>query len=417
MQIADKRKRVAVYLLNCLLFCFTLLIRFLRKKRKANLQTPTILVSRPDRIGDVLLSTPVYHSLKEKFPNSKIILISYPTVAPLMKANPYINEVWPITCPWWQSKPKTSFRLFLKEYLILFKKIRRERVDIFIELRGDIRQIFLFGWMSNIPVRISNDRSGGTFLLTHPVRYKYNLHEIEKNYELLNFFNPINKYFQTEVYGHIDLESLNKLPAGNSVYVVLFNGGRSPLRKLEDDKVAGIITAIWTKYGVPCIMVGDKSDAETSEKILKMILDRNSLINLCGKLSLFEVKMLIDKATLFIGTDSSINHIAASTKTPSISLFGPMTPCQVKQIGVNKLDIYHSYPCSPCLQTECIVTKSNSQAQCMLDITVEEVLNLADNFLSKLHRESIGKLVSNNDDLHSQMANSFTNYPTRTTDT
>jgi ADP-heptose:LPS heptosyltransferase len=129
-------------------------------------------------------------------------------------------------------------------------------------------------------------------------------------------------------------------------------------------------------------MVGDQSDAEMAERLRLKVKQESDLINLCGKISLCEVKMLIDKARLFIGSDSSINHIASATNTPSISLFGPMTPSQVQQIGENKLHIYHKYPCSPCLQKKCVITNSFFEAQCMQDITVHEILNLADRLLT-----------------------------------
>jgi len=108
-----------------------------------------------------------------------------------------------------------------------------------------------------------------------------------------------------------------------------------------------------------------------------------SFLNLCGKLTLPEVRDLINLSRLFIGSDSSVTHLSASTDTPSISLFGPLNPEQAIPIGANKKVIYHPYPCSPCLQDICIVTRSKNIAQCMESITVEEIILNVEDLLSK----------------------------------
>lgn len=97
-------------------------------------------------------------------------------------------------------------------------------------------------------------------------------------------------------------------------------------------------------------------------------------MNLCGELTLLELKTLIAHALLFYGTDSSVTHISASTNTPSIAFFGPLNPEETMPLGSNKHVIYHKYPCSPCLQDICLITGSKDVAQCITDITVEEII-------------------------------------------
>jgi heptosyltransferase II len=376
MYILNRKKLIFSYALNAILFVITMPSNSFRRKRKPNVENPKILVSRPDHIGDVLLSTPIFHSLKEKFPLSKIVLICGSWSGDIVKNNPYIDEFWTIDCPWWTSvrkdalKKKTSF---YNLYISLLRKIKSERFDIFLELRGDIRHTFLFGLIPNIPMRISNNRSGGKFLVTHSIPYEFDAHEIEKNYHLLKPLEPIRKFYKTEVYTTEENKKVfDKIPIRDR-YVILFNGGRSDLRKMESKKLLTLIKALKSEYGLQSIMVGGKEDTEAAIKIEENIKDANGFLNLCGKISLLEVKELIDKAVLFIGNDSSVSHIVASTSTPAISLYGPMLPDQVKPFGNEKRIIYHKYPCSPCLQTKCIITNSFTHAKCMEDITMKEI--------------------------------------------
>jgi heptosyltransferase-3 len=54
---------------------------------------PRILVVRPDRIGDVILSTPVLEVLKRHYPRSRVTIMVREAVAPLLRGLPSVDEV------------------------------------------------------------------------------------------------------------------------------------------------------------------------------------------------------------------------------------------------------------------------------------------------------------------------------------
>jgi heptosyltransferase-2 len=56
-------------------------------------RTLRILVVRPDRIGDVILSTPVFEVIKRHYPNSKLAVMVQAPVAPLMDGLSSVDEV------------------------------------------------------------------------------------------------------------------------------------------------------------------------------------------------------------------------------------------------------------------------------------------------------------------------------------
>ncbi len=55
---------------------------------------PRILVARPDRIGDVILSTPVVTALRRQYPNAHITLMVRDFVAPLVRAIPEVDAIF-----------------------------------------------------------------------------------------------------------------------------------------------------------------------------------------------------------------------------------------------------------------------------------------------------------------------------------
>ena len=52
-----------------------------------------ILVTRTDRIGDLVLSTPVFKALREKYPHGHIACLTFVENRELVEGNPYLNEV------------------------------------------------------------------------------------------------------------------------------------------------------------------------------------------------------------------------------------------------------------------------------------------------------------------------------------
>ncbi len=52
-----------------------------------------ILIIRPDRIGDVVLTTPLIRSIRQAFPQSFIAAMVHPSNIPLLEKNPHINEI------------------------------------------------------------------------------------------------------------------------------------------------------------------------------------------------------------------------------------------------------------------------------------------------------------------------------------
>src|SRR5262245_5884076 len=52
-----------------------------------------ILVIRPDRIGDTVLSTPVLEAIKANYPNHEVHVLVRDVVVPVVEHNPFISKV------------------------------------------------------------------------------------------------------------------------------------------------------------------------------------------------------------------------------------------------------------------------------------------------------------------------------------
>ena len=67
---------------------------------------------------------------------------------------------------------------------------------------------------------------------------------------------------------------------------------------------------------------GSKLDIKDAKKIIKN-LKKCKIKNFCGKLNLVETYTYLSQCKIFIGNDSGLMHLSASTGVPTLGLFGP----------------------------------------------------------------------------------------------
>jgi len=112
-------------------------------------------------------------------------------------------------------------------------------------------------------------------------------------------------------------------------------------------------------------------------------------VSLIGRLSLEECIAAISLARLFIGIDSGLLHIAASTRTPSVGIFGSTLPKYFYTdddsfgFAVSRVECVGCYHRLPRVHW---LTGCPNDIQCMKTIGVEEVLPLCLQKLNPLLR-------------------------------
>jgi ADP-heptose:LPS heptosyltransferase len=78
------------------------------------------------------------------------------------------------------------------------------------------------------------------------------------------------------------------------------------------------LAGLFLKAGYRVVLVGDARDRRLTEGW--------EGINLCGELSLLDVSAVIKKASVFIGNDSGLLHIARAVGTPAVQVYGGTHP-------------------------------------------------------------------------------------------
>jgi len=276
-----------------------------------------ILVIAMRYLGDLLLTTPLLHSLREAWPEAELHVLVFKNTAAMLAGNPDIDRI--IT---------TSLHPDRRENKQLCKSIFR-RYDLAIATEtGDRRYIYALlaapqrvaftpprnakGWWKRYFVQAWSEYDE---LKTHTVLSLLKLGHllgIPENYTLvppqLSDTHTISRTFS--------------LPQN---YAVLHCHPQWTYKRWT--QTGWIETANFlAKQGLKLVLSGGPGQAESDYIAAIQAQLPAETINLAGKTTLAQMTHIIEQARLFIGPDTGITHLAAATGTPVIALYGPTNP-------------------------------------------------------------------------------------------
>ena len=329
-----------------------------------------ILVARTDRLGDVLLSTPVIKNLRENLPGAYIAMMVQPSLEDILKGNPYLDEVILL-----DKRGRHRGIINLIRFAITLKK---KNFDLALILHPTIR-VHLILFFARIKERIGYDRKLG-FLNTHILEHKKQLgqkHELEYTLDFLRELRvPIlDKSMYMPLYKESEdwLKDLFKKRNLNNGKVVTFHCQAScPSKVWPRAYFNHLRNDIIDIYRANIIYLGGERDKDIEES--------ESIVNLTGSLSLSQLASVLKHSDLFISNDSGPVHMAVALDTPVISIFGRkqpgLGPKRWGPLGDRSRLLHKDIGCKICLAHDC-----KKDFSCLKSIDPKEVLDYVDKFL------------------------------------
>jgi ADP-heptose:LPS heptosyltransferase len=283
------------------------------------------LIIRQDRIGDVVLSTPLPREIKQKYPESFVAVMVTEYTRDIYSNNPYVDEVLIL--------PPGNVKMSLKEYFALVKTLRRKGFDYAFMLLPEERINYLL-FLSGIRIRIG-------------VGHKF--------YQFITNTKSVNrrKYIPLRHEAGYCLDMLRK----TGIEPV----SEDPEIHLSDDekKNSDEIKKILSPEGKKLIGINSTSGnsapnmpPEEYRQVIKYLLDSNKYEvavtdynppaetdnlkgahYICKGKSLRESILNIAALDLIVSSSTGPMHIASALKIPAVALFCPMTACSPELWG------------------------------------------------------------------------------------
>lgn len=352
-----------------------LLGKVLRIDHNLNKNFKTIAVCKYKGMGSIIQSTKLLQSLRNKFPDSRIIFISTnANKGVLMKIN-IIDSVLLID-------DKNVLSLFISVIKLLYQ-LWKLKIDVYIDLEIYSNFSSLITTLSIAKNRLGFYRQASHYrmgIYTHMMYYNIKA-PIANVYlqmsGLLNctttdiIFPPLNTTIEKEQI-NIIVGNSNK-----STYVVI-NPNASDLRierRWDKNNFVILIDNINELFPEKIIvLIGGENEADYVNGLYSNLKYDNKVINLSGKTNLDELIGVIKYAELLITNDTGPMHIAFALNTKTLALFGPCSPNQYGH-NQNTFIVYKNLYCSPCVH-EFDLPPCKGNNQCMKQIKPDDVLNL-----------------------------------------
>jgi lipopolysaccharide heptosyltransferase II len=345
-----------------------------------------ILLVRLRLIGDVVLTTPLLNALRRRYPDGQLTYVVEAAAAPVIRGNRNVTDIVVV--------PRTGGMARVRDDLALARRLRRQHFDIAIDLHGGPRAAWLT-WSSGAPVRIGYRIQGRSWMYTHVVprpRDEAPRPSVVNQSDLLAplglelpdpVLDPLEMAVDTTASASVDRRLKGAgISAAHPIVVIHVSAG-NPFRRWPPASFEALVVAVARRDpSRRVILTSGPSDARAAKEIAAraraVLGPLAGAVPEIGEFDLAELRTLVARAAVYIGGDSGPLHIAGTTTTPIVALFGPTLPERsmpwrdpqwfAEAVDAGPLE------CRPCRQREC----APGDFRCLTRITAEQVAGAAE---------------------------------------
>ena len=353
----------------------------------------SILVVCIRLIGDVILSTPLVSLLKSAYPAAEIDYLVNRGTGEFLEKDPRIRKVL-------YTRNRESRKPIGNPEPGYFLKIFR-RYDMAVTLNASDR--------GNLAVLIAGRRTRIGFFqeqgvlktgwrklfLTHPVPFPFAIHVARVSQLAAEAIGiPVPRLDAKVFWDREDETRVEGLLRREGIPVPFFAVhpfARWRYKYWLPDRFAKVSDAIVEGYGLRPVWTSSQDPEE-----MRLLREAAALCRfppaLCaGELTLNGVTCLLSRAALYIGLDTAVSHLAATTGIPMVVLFGPTIaerwspwnndvpvaqqcplPRGTQRTG-RMILVQKEWECVPCGKAGC--DGKGGESRCITEIRIEEVLD------------------------------------------
>lgn len=328
-----------------------------------------ILVIKLRHHGDVLLTSPVFSILRDRFPKAEIDALVYAETLPMLEGHPAIDGFFSYDRAW---KKRGIFGRLGKEWGLL-RAIRSKKYDLVLNLTEGDRGA-LIALASGAKVRVGYDPEGKGFrgkkkVFTHIVKNcKTPRHAVERNLDALRRIG----IFPSAAERDLTFTTPPVRPISED-YILIHPVSRWRFKCPPMSFIAELIDALHNLgHRVVLSASPDPQEMAMVQEILAQVSAPELVINMAGRTSLKELGALIEHSKCLICVDTVALHMASALKAPTVVLFGPTSwqnwgPWQNPHARI----ITSGLSCQPCGMDGCGGSK---KSDCLHSLSIESVM-------------------------------------------
>ena len=344
-------------------------------------------------IGDVVFTTPLPRALKRAYPAARVSYLVEPAAAPVVRSNPHIDDV--VVAPLARGLGRIAADLSTA------RGLRRRRYDLVLDLHGGPRSAW-FAWASGARERIGYDITGRAWMYTRTVHRPRGLrprHSVLNQWDLLEAIpgwpgapadperDPVEMAPDPAADAWVGSRLRDAGVGTDDEIVVVHVSAGNPFRRWPEASFVDLVHALAAAGPRRRLVLSSgPSDRPAAGRIAaaaraRLGTDAGRVLDL-GEFGLAELRALVERSRLFVGGDTGPLHVAATTATPIVGIYGPTlsqrsAPWRSPSARTLSVEL-DNLPCRPCDQRTC----APGDFRCLTTLKPETVIAAAERALA-----------------------------------
>lgn len=332
-------------------------------------EAKSLLLIRPEGLGDIILTLPAVAWLRRNHPSAKIAMAVRPAFVQFVRDIGVVDEVVRLDYPKRSTFKPGSLGKFLSQVAAL-----RSRFDIAYDFRGDPRNAMLGAWAARYLVGQAAPAVEFLFSAVAPRSsgsvVAANLAAVSLGHDV-----PPSDAACEEGYDYqIAPDALRGARAhlgSRENFILVHIGASRPANRWNAAKWRELIQRLLAA-GESVVITGAGADERSQvNEVLNGFLQHPELINLVDRTSCSELAALVQLAAGVVSPDTGIAHIAWSRRVPQITIFASDSESKWGHVSTISRPIGVDLPCRPCMAYTC--PRTDFPMECTERISVDAV--------------------------------------------
>ncbi|HEY2024704.1 lipopolysaccharide heptosyltransferase II [Paraburkholderia sp.] len=344
-----------------------------------------ILCVRLDNLGDVLMTTPALHALRESGEDRHITLLASRSGVALAPFLDDVDDVIEYDAPW-VAQPLPGTRSLLDDHRMQ-QRLRDGGFDaavIFTVYSQSPLPAAMLCYLAGIPRRLAHCRENPYALLTdwlrEPEPQQRTRHEVQRQLDLVRHVgaqaSDTRMRFRVSPAARQSLDArLAALGvAPGAAWIVLHPGATASSRRYPPERFGEVATQLARRTGAPVLITGSASERGLVDTVMRSTAPdvRALLHDLSGALTLAELAALIERASVLVSNNSGPVHLASALGTPVVDLYALTNPQHTPWQTAQRV-LYRDVECRWCYRSVC----PHAHHPCLLGVPTSEVVHAA----------------------------------------
>jgi heptosyltransferase I len=333
--------------------------------RISRLEPARICIIKPSSLGDVIHSLPILAALRGRWPSAHIAWLVNRSYQDVLWGHRYLDELIV-----YDRSGNVDDSSGLGETARMFRRLRRGRFDLTIDLQGLLRSALMtVATGARVRVGLDDAREGARWFYTDQVDApRLAIHAVERVLRVARYLGA------TEVEPRFDLpigaadrqwalETLAEVP---SPRIVLNLGARWLTKRWPAEHFTAIARRAVADFGAGLIAIGSIEDRPLVDKLVRLVAPL-PVLDLCGRTRLLQLAALALESDLVISNDTGPLHLAAAAGARVIGVYTCTDPKLTGPFGPHARIVKSCVWCAPSFIRKC------NRLECMTELTPERV--------------------------------------------